>query len=263
MLDKITAVVLTYNEVPNIGRLLERVRWAAQVVVVDSQSTDGTQSLASSFRNVRVIERAFDDHARQWHFAVHETGITTEWVIALDSDYMLGDEFVAELSELSPPAEVNGFIASFVYCVLGKRLRGSLYPPVPVLFRRSAARYEQDGHTQRVQVSGKTQALRNPILHDDRKPLSHWITSQVRYMTLEVEKLRSTAWSALRWPDRLRRLYFVAPILVPFYCLLWRGLILDGYPGLYYTLQRTAAEMILSLLLLEDRLRSTIRSPRS
>ena len=140
MLDKITAVVLTYNEVPNIGRLLERVRWAAQVVVVDSQSTDGTQSLASSFRNVRVIERAFDDHARQWHFAVHETGITTEWVIALDSDYMLGDEFVAELSALSPPPEVNGFIASFGYCVLGKRLRGSLYPPVPVLFRRSAAR---------------------------------------------------------------------------------------------------------------------------
>jgi hypothetical protein len=57
-------------------------------------------------------------------------------------------------------------------------------------------------------------------------------------------------------------LYFVAPIVVPFYCLVWRGLILDGYPGLYYTLQRTAAEIILSLLLLEDRLRSTIRSPR-
>ena len=66
MLDKITAVVLTYNEVPNIGRLLERVRWAAQVVVVDSQSTDGTQSLASSFRNVRVIEG--DAHRRRLRY---------------------------------------------------------------------------------------------------------------------------------------------------------------------------------------------------
>jgi len=50
MLDKITAVVLTYNEVPNIGRLLERVRWAAQVVVVDSQSTDGTHQSVIYFK---------------------------------------------------------------------------------------------------------------------------------------------------------------------------------------------------------------------
>ena len=261
MLDRITPVVLTYNEAPNVGRLLERVRWAGQVVVVDSISTDGTQSLASSYPNVRVIERAFDNHARQWHFAVHETGISTEWVLALDSDYMLSDEIVKELSALSPPADVNGFIASFVYCVLGKPLRGSLYPPVPVLFRRSAGRYEQDGHTQRVHVEGEMRTLRNPIVHDDRKPLSHWIASQVKYMTLEVEKLRSAAWSALRWPDRLRRLYFVAPILVPVYCLLWRGLILDGLPGLYYALQRTVAEIVLSLLLIEDRLRHTNRSP--
>ena len=259
MLDRITPVVLTFNEAANIARLLEHVRWAREVVVVDSISTDETGALASAFPNVRLVSRKFDAHASQWNFAVHETGISTEWVLALDSDYILTEDLVGELSRLSPSPDVNGYVGSFVYCVSGEPLRASLYPPVTVLFRKAACRYLQDGHTQRIQVPGNTGTLAGRILHDDRKPLAHWLASQARYMALEAQKLESTSWEALRWPDRIRRFYFVAPILVPVYCLLWRGLILDGYPGFYYALQRTTAEIILSLLMLERRFRSSPR----
>ena len=60
MLDQITPVILTYNEAANIGRTLERLAWAREVVVVDSLSTDDTVAIAGRFPNTRVVQRPFD-----------------------------------------------------------------------------------------------------------------------------------------------------------------------------------------------------------
>ena len=96
--------------------------------------------------------------------------------------------------------------------------------------------------------------LSSRILHDDRKPLSHWIASQVRYMRLEADKLESAPDSALASVDRLRKLIVVAPPLMFVRCLFIGGGILDGWAGLFYALQRATAELILSLSLVERRL---------
>lgn len=58
-------------------------------------------------------------------------------------------------------------------------------------------------------------------------------------------------------PDRIRRWIVVAPWLVPIYCLLIRGLLLDGRAGIYYALQRGIAEGMLALKLLDRKLRLT------
>jgi hypothetical protein len=60
----------------------------------------------------------------------------------------------------------------------------------------------------------------------------------------------------LNLPDRLRRKIIIAPFLVFFYTLIFKGLILDGWPGWYYVFQRTLAEMLLSLKLIEQKLKS-------
>jgi hypothetical protein len=57
----------------------------------------------------------------------------------------------------------------------------------------------------------------------------------------------------LRFQDRVRRKIFFAPPLLFFYLLFVRGLILDGWAGWYYVLQRTVVEMLISLNLLEAR----------
>lgn len=250
MLSAITPVILTCNEAPNIGRTLERLRWARDVVLVDSGSTDGTVDIASSFPNTRLFRREFDAHATQWTYAIRETGIRTPWVLALDADYVLSDAFVDELSALMPGDVVSGYEAAFVYAIDGKPLRGTLYPPVTVLFRAPKARYVQDGHTHRVVVDGMRARLKSPIVHDDRKPLARWFAAQRAYMRLEAYKLASSDFSALTWPDRIRRLRFVAPAAVMLYCLFWKGLILDGKAGVSYSLQRGYAELLLSLYLL-------------
>jgi glycosyltransferase involved in cell wall biosynthesis len=250
MIDKITPVVLTYNEAPNIGRSLEKLGWAGDVVVVDSYSRDETSAIAKGFPNVRFFQRKFDSHASQWNFALKETGIKTDWVLALDCDYVLTDEFIAEIKNLSPEAETSGYLAPFRYCVFGRPLRASVYPPVVVLYRRGLGTYLQDGHTQRVNISGKIEALNSPLLHDDRKSLGGWLDSQDRYMGLEADKLMAAGPGDLNAADRVRKLRVVAPMVMFVHCLLVKGLLLDGLAGFYYSFQRMIAESILSLHLI-------------
>ncbi len=252
MLDQITPLILTYNEAPNIGRTLERLNWARDIVVIDSFSSDETVEIASRFPQVRVLQRMFDTHRSQWSFGLMETGIKSDWVLALDADYVLTPELVEELSALQPQPMTQGYRAGFVYCIKGRPIRGSAYPPVIALYRRANANYIQDGHTQRIKLSGEVRDLRSPILHDDRKPLAHWIEAQSRYMKLEAEKLSQCDSGQLVWADRLRKARVVAPFAVFFYCMFFKGAILDGRTGLYYACQRAFSELLLSLYLSEN-----------
>lgn len=249
MLESITPVVLTYNEAPNLERVLARLTWARRVVVVDSGSQDETKAIAARYANVAVVERPFDNHTAQWNFGVDQ--VQTDWVLSLDADYVLTEELVRELGTLSLAGGPVAFFARFHYCVNGQPLRSTLYPPRAVLFHRQHCRYVPDGHTQLLQISGPVAHLSGFILHDDRKPLTRWLWAQCRYTDLEVEKLARTAFGQLRPQDRLRRLIFIAPPLVLAYTLLVRGLILEGWPGWHYALQRTLAELLLSLKLIE------------
>jgi glycosyltransferase involved in cell wall biosynthesis len=254
MLAHITPVILTRNEAPNIARVLAKLAWARDIVVVDSHSTDETAALVSTLPNARLFLRGFDSHAQQWTYALAETGIATDWMLALDADYVLTDELIAEMAALDPQAPVAGYSVRFDYCVAGEPLRGSLYPPVTVLFRRARARYVQDGHTQRVAIDGAVSRLTGRIRHDDRKPLARWLSAQQRYVALEAEHLLAAPRSSLRRTDRIRLLGWPAPILVFLYALLWKGCLLDGWRGWLYVLQRTLVETMLALKIVDRRL---------
>ena len=247
MLEQITPLILTYNEAPNIARALAGLSWAKEIVVVDSFSDDETVEIARSFPTVRVVQRAFDSHRNQWEFGLKETGISTPWVLALDADYVVTGEFVAELEKLQPDPRIAGYRASFIYCINGKKLRSGIYPPVTVLYRRDAASYVQDGHTQRIAVEGTIEDLRAPLLHDDRKSLRRWLNSQARYTELEAQKLRAADKTELGIADRLRRWRVLVPPAMLVYCLIVRGGIFDGWQGFYYAFQRTVAELMLAV----------------
>jgi glycosyltransferase involved in cell wall biosynthesis len=251
VLDRITPLILTFNEAPNIGRVLDRLAWANRIVIVDSYSDDETEAIARRYPNVDVVKRLFDTHANQWNFGLGETGIDTDWVLALDADYVPTPEFVDQLRGLVPKPDVDGYCARFRYCIDGVPLRGGLYPPVTVLFRRAGARYVQDGHTQRIELSRRIEMFAQPLLHDDRKPLSRWFSAQIGYMRQEAAHLLESPVESLRLPDRVRRLVVVAPVLVFFYCLFVKGNALDGRRGVFYAMQRTVAEVMLSAFLVE------------
>ncbi|GAB4369414.1 MAG: glycosyltransferase family 2 protein [Elainellaceae cyanobacterium] len=248
-LEQITPLILTYNEAPNLDRTLQKLIWAQQIIIIDSFSTDTTLEIAAAYPQVKVLQRKFDTHATQWNYGLAE--VKTEWVLSLDADYVLSDELIAELATLPPDASINGYFIKFKFCVFGKPLRGTILPPRQALFRKDRSTYIDDGHTQLLQVKGKSSTLTHPIYHDDRKPLSRWLWAQDRYMVIEIKKLLETPESELSWGDRLRKQKVLAPFIILFYCLILKGGILDGWIGWYYAFQRVLAEVLLSIRLIE------------
>jgi glycosyltransferase involved in cell wall biosynthesis len=254
LLSNITPVILTYNEVTNIGRCLGQLSWANRIVVVDSNSDDGTAALCNRFPNVDIYQRTFDCHTRQWNFAINETNIDTEWVLALDADYITDSKFRRELSFLDPPASISGYRARFDYVISGKRLRGSLYPPVVLLFRRLHGRYVQDGHTQRVVVDGGVAWLQSRVEHDDRKSVARWLQSQIVYAGLEAQRLENPH-KPVSVVDLLRTRIPISWFLVPIYTLMIKGGMFDGAVGWFYAIQRSIAEAMICLCYLDKKLK--------
>lgn len=248
----VTPLILTFNEAPNIARVLDRLSWARRIVIVDSGSTDGTLEIVQAHPAVEVVHRPFTDHTSQWNHGLDQ--VHSEWVLTLDADYVINDAFVAELKNLTADSALDGYAVSFSYCIHGRPLRGSLYPPRVALFRTKRGRYVADGHTQRLNLDGPIGRVRTPIAHDDRKSLSRWLEAQDRYAALEADKLRRLDSRSLSMNDRIRRFTALTPIIVFFYCLFVRGTILDGRSGVYYALQRMFAETLLALRLREPEL---------
>jgi len=251
----VTALVLTYNEQENIRRNLEALVWLQKIIVVDSFSNDQTLEIARSFPNVQIVQRGFDTHANQWNAGLDR--IDTEWALTLDADYVLTAELQEEIKKLEPASDIALYWGEFDYCVLGRPLRASIYPPRVILFRTKRARYVDEGHTQQLRIKGKLAKFKGKVWHDDRKPLARWFHSQDRYSKIEATYLQGAKDEDLSRLDRVRKNWLiVAPMAMPMYLLLVRGLVFDGWNGWYYTFQRTVAEMMLALRLLEAKLRS-------
>ena len=248
MLDDITPVLLTYNEAPNIRRTLDCLSWAKDIVIVDSGSIDETLAIAREFPQTRLFHRQFDTHCNQWQFAVTETGIETPWILRLDADYTLPSSFISELNGLDL-VSVNAYRISFVYAIYSRLLRASLYPANTILLRRSHFVILDDGHTERWKVSGPIGTMKASVVHDDWKSMDYWIVSQAKYMRRELRKLNERPTGLRDW---LRLHPPLMPITVFLYCVFVKGLILEGRPGILYALQRTTAEVILSLMVLEE-----------
>lgn len=255
-MEHIVPLILTYNESANIARVLECLLEFKKIIVVDSFSSDNTQSIIKSYSNTILYERKFDNHSTQWNYGLSK--VSTDWVLSLDADYIITNELFEEISNLSLDTEVVGYRIKFHYCIQGTPLRGTILPPRIALFNKNNATYIQDGHTQDLIVNGEIGCLNQAILHDDRKSLDHWLEAQLKYSDLERHKLLSEEHD-LTFADRVRYKQIFAPFAVLFYCLFIKGCVLDGKQGLYYSFQRMYFEVLLSLKLMERKLDSKVQ----
>ena len=247
----IAALIITFNEEANISRTLDSLSWLSTILIVDSGSTDSTISIASKYPSVEIAKRPFDTFASQCNWGL--SLLSTDWVLSIDADYVISAELSQEILKVITTSddEIVGFSIPFRYCVWGRPLRGALLPPRTSLYRTSAGVYRNEGHGHRLELPGIVSRLSSPIFHDDRKPLDRWLRSQHRYMLEEANNLLQTSSSKLSFADRLRKHSYLAPFVVFFLCLFWKGGLLDGRRGWSYALQRMYAEILLLLLLID------------
>ena len=227
----LSVAIITRNEEANLSRTLASVRWAHEIVVVDSGSSDATVSIARNF-GAKVICEEWHGFGKQKNLAIeHCTG---EWILSLDADEEVGEALAQELTQLLEEApEVDAYFVPRRNFFLGRWMKHGGYYPDPKLrlIRKGVARFEERSVHETLQYSGATHTLHGDLFHHAYPTLDDYIEHMNRYSTLGAEQAASKnktsrSWSSFMWNVLLN------PAATFFYNYILRLGFLDGREGL-------------------------------
>ena len=225
----VSVVILTKNEEANLPGCLASLGWAAQVVVVDSCSTDRTVALARK-AGAQVHVNPWPGFTAQRNFGLSKC--SQPWVLSVDADERVAGDLRQGIADLlaSGPGR-DGYRVREVNLYFGRWLRwGGIYPGEHmILFRRQGARYESgnaDVHEGvRMENPGR---VRGHLVHHAYPSVELALDKLNSYTATEAAgRLKSgggapLAGSLVRAVHRFAKNY------------LWKGGILDGTQGLLY-----------------------------
>lgn len=208
-----SVLILTLNEQRNLPGCLASIPAGAEVVVLDSGSTDGTTQLARA-AGARVVSRPFDDFASQRNFAHRNLTFRYEWVFHLDADEKLTPALSEECAAAGAhnPADLDGFFAAPKMLFQGHWLpRCTDFPAWQARFVH-ATRFEfvQVGHGQRESASMRLGFLQHSYEHEMFPDgVAGWLEKHRRYAREEaahaVANERFASWRNLWDRDHLTR----------------------------------------------------------
>ncbi len=254
--DKIpvTVVIPVRNEERNLAIGLPRLAGFAEVVVVDSGSTDASRTIAAE-HGACVVDFRWDGHfpkKRNWF--LRQYTFRTPWVLFLDADEYIDDAFKDELQRVLPGTDCAGFVLYYDNWFAGRRLRFGDRMRKLALFRVGAGEYErieEDSWThldmevhEHPIINGRIGRLRTPIEHRDFKGLTAYIDRHNAYSTWEARRhllLRSTTGLQLTARQWIKYALLDSPWLAPLYFLgsyVLKGGFLDGRAGLLFALMK-------------------------
>ena len=224
-MKKISVAIITKNEEANIRDCLESVRWADDIVVVDSGSTDQTLKICGEFP-VRVFGEEWKGFARQKNSAIAKT--RQEWVLSLDADERVTEELQKEIATtLESNPSLDGYFVARKNFFLGRWIKHCGWHPDYNLrlFRKERGLFEEREVHERVTVQGRIGYLKEPLEHYTYRTLSDFVRRQDGYSSLAAREM----WGAgrrLRWTD-----LFFRPPFTFFQMYLLRAGFLEGYFG--------------------------------
>jgi glycosyltransferase involved in cell wall biosynthesis len=222
----VTATLITFNEAATVRAALESVSWADEIVVIDSESSDGTVAIARQFTD-KVFVRAWPGYIAQKNFAAECA--SHDWILSLDADERISPALADEIGRLlKSGASAAGYRMPRVTFHLGRWIRSTdWYPDYQLrLYDRRRGRWAGGRVHESVSVDGHVVDLRSEILHYAYRDLAHHFQTMDRYTTLAARQMyedgRRAGWLdlAVHPPAAFLRNYVL------------RGGFRDGVPGL-------------------------------
>jgi len=198
-MPKISVIIVALNEAEHIHHCLASVKWAEEIIVVDSGSQDETVTIARAM-GAKVLYKKWEGYAKQKQFALVQAA--NEWVVSLDADEIVSPELREAIQARVGKEPVNGYYFNRLNHFLKQPIQHCGWYPDQVLrcFLKSQARLTNVQVHEGFIVEGNKALLEGLLLHYSYNSLSEYLNKMNRYTTLEIQdKLNRLANKPIRW----------------------------------------------------------------
>ncbi len=199
-MPRLSVILITYNEERNIERCLHSVRWADEIIVVDSFSTDRTLELAKKYTE-NIIQHSYDGDIRQ-----RERGFeisTGDWLFYIDADEEMSPELAEEIrTTIVSDKTSEGYNVPRKIKVFDKWIfHGGWYPDHTFrLFKKGKYRAEHAEVHGGFTVDGVKGTLQNPLYHYTYNTIEDYFNKMNPYTSLAVSnKLKDNPNIGVTW----------------------------------------------------------------
>lgn len=182
-MEKLSVTIITLNEERNIRDALESVKWADEILVVDSGSADRTVEICKEYTD-RVFYNQWPGHIVQKNLAIDKA--SHQWILSIDADERVTPELAAEIKDVlkGPKAEAYSVPRHVFY--LGRWINHSgWYPDRKIrLFRRDKGRWGGIDPHDTVIVEGDVKPLNGDLIHYSFRDIAHHINTMNSFTTI-------------------------------------------------------------------------------
>jgi glycosyltransferase involved in cell wall biosynthesis len=227
----LSVAIVAMNEEAIIGQTLESVRWADEIVLVDSGSTDRTCEIARQY-GAKVLFKPWPGFSLQKSFAFESC--TEDWILSLDADEVVTPGLAEEIrGVIRRPDALNGYWIPRKNLFLGKWTRfGGFYPdPKLRLFRRGRGFMTGAEPHPRIELKPefdqKTERLKDAMVHDAYPTLSSYMAHMNSYSSAGAKAAVANGYRGFSLLDIV-----VRPMATFIYNYFFRLGFLDGREGL-------------------------------
>lgn len=182
-MQKLSVIITTHNESHNIRGVLESVAWAAEIMIVDSFSTDDTVQIAKEYTDF-VVQREYTGPADQKNWAIPQ--VRHQWILLLDADERVTPALKAEIKTwlLQDEIPYDAFWIGRQNYFMGKKVRYSGWQGDAVVrfFRRDVCRYnDKQVHEEIITEGIRVSRLKAKMVHYTFKTTRHFLDKMHRY----------------------------------------------------------------------------------
>ncbi len=184
----LSVIIITKNEASHIGRCLESICWADEIIVVDSGSEDDTVSICRQYTD-KVYLTDWPGFGIQKQRALDKA--SGDWVLSIDADEVVSAELKTEIEQVMLQQKVQGFEIPRLSSYCGKQMHhGGWWPDYVLrLFRRDCGHFTDSVVHEIIRVHGQISRLKTPLLHDAFVDLDEVLHKVNSYSTLGAHML--------------------------------------------------------------------------